>query len=135
VLTSGAFTAGQFWIGLKSLLEAAGERLIPKRIAALVEIPEGSIVTFTYPTDHDPCFLVRSPSGRLIAFSQKCTHLSCSVLPRPADGTIHCPCHEGYFDLETGRPIAGPPPRPLPRIALEVRGDDIYAVDVELRTT
>ena len=35
---------------------------------------------------------------------------------------IRCPCHEGYFDLDTGRQIAGPPRRPLPRIMLEVRG-------------
>jgi Rieske Fe-S protein len=56
------------------------------------------------------------------------------VQPRVAEGVIHCPCHNGYFDLASGRPVAGPPRRPLPRILLQVRGDQIYAVGVEERT-
>jgi Rieske Fe-S protein len=55
-------------------------------------------------------------------------------VPRIDMGVLHCPCHEGYFDLRTGRNIAGPPPRPLPKIALESRGDEIWAVGVETRT-
>jgi Rieske Fe-S protein len=47
---------------------------------------------------------------------------------------MRCPCHEGYFDLESGRPLAGPPRRPLPRVLVEVRGQDIYATGVEIRT-
>ena len=35
----------------------------------------------------------------------------------------------------TGRNIAGPPPRPLPVIELEVAGDDVYAIGVLERTT
>jgi Rieske Fe-S protein len=30
-----------------------------------------------------------------------------------------------------GRPYAGPPTRPLPRIKLEQEGDDLFAVGVE----
>jgi len=69
------------------------------------------------------------------SYSQKCTHLACAVIPQPERGVLHCPCHEGYFDLRSGRPIAGPPSRPLARILLEVRGRDIYATGVEWRTT
>ena len=58
----------------------------------------------------------------------------CPVIPKPDEGIIHCPCHEGYFDLRSGAVLAGPPPRPLPRITLEVRGDEVYATGVELRT-
>jgi Rieske Fe-S protein len=47
---------------------------------------------------------------------------------------IHCPCHEGLFDLRSGRPVAGPPRRPLDIVRLQVRGDDIYAVGIEPRT-
>jgi Rieske Fe-S protein len=39
------------------------------------------------------------------------------------------------FDLQTGRPIAGPPRRPLIRIRLQVRSGDIYAIGIEERTT
>jgi Rieske Fe-S protein len=56
------------------------------------------------------------------------------VIPKPDAGVFHCPCHEGVFDLRTGRVIAGPPPRPLPRILLEVRGGDIYATGIETRS-
>ena len=57
-----------------------------------------------------------------------------SVVPNVREGVIHCPCHEGFFDLKTGRVLAGPPPRPLTRILLEIRGDDVYATGVEWRT-
>jgi Rieske Fe-S protein len=57
------------------------------------------------------------------------------VIPRPEQGILHCPCHEGVFDLRSGRVLAGPPPRPLPRIALDIRGRDIFATGVESRTS
>jgi Rieske Fe-S protein len=44
---------------------------------------------------------------------------------------LHCPCHNGWFDLGTGQPVAGPPRRPLPRVTLEVRGGTVYATGVE----
>jgi Rieske Fe-S protein len=33
--------------------------------------------------------------------------------------------------MATGRPIAGPPQRPLERILIEIRGGDIYATGVQ----
>jgi len=90
--------------------------------------------TFSYPREQDPCVLVRLMDGEFVAFSQSCTHLSCAVIPKVEEGVFFCPCHEGYFDLRTGRNIAGPPPRPLPRIVLEIEGEDIYAVRVDERT-
>jgi Rieske Fe-S protein len=53
------------------------------------------------------------------------------VIPRVDEGLIRCPCHEGVFDMASGRPIAGPPQRPLARILREVRGDDIYATGMQ----
>jgi Rieske Fe-S protein len=53
------------------------------------------------------------------------------VLPEPVEGKLHCPCHNGWFDLETGRPLAGPPRRPLPRVTLEVRDGLVYATGME----
>jgi Rieske Fe-S protein len=70
----------------------------------------------------------------LVAYSQQCTHLACAVLPQPERGRIYCPCHEGVFEIASGRPLAGPPRRPLTRVLLEVRGRDVYATGVELRT-
>lgn len=134
VLTSGAFVAGQGWIAAQSLVRARRPALDPARIATLDEVPLGSARTFNFPGEHDPCLLIRTEAGELLAYSQKCTHLACAVVPRLEEGVLHCPCHQGYFDLHTGRNIAGPPPRPLPKIVLEVRGRDVYAVAVETRT-
>ena len=133
VLTSGAFVAGQCWIGLMSLLR--DDRPLPaQRIAAEAEVPPGRVVEFHYPTEDDPCLLIRLRDGRLVAYGQQCSHLSCAVIPEPERGRLRCPCHNGYFEIKEGRPIAGPPRRPLPRITLAVRDGTIYATGVELRT-
>ena len=134
VLTSGAFTAGQFTIAVQATF-GESQAHEAKLIASLDQLPAGGSIVFEYPAQHDICVLVRRTETDLLAYSQKCTHLSCAVIPRPEEGVLHCPCHEGVFDLATGRPIAGPPTRPLPRIRLEIRGRDVYAVGVDERTT
>ena len=126
VLTSAALTVGQFWIVGQNWLRRRRGLPEVRRVASLSEIPPGEL---------DNCVLVRLSERDLVAYSQKCTHLSCAVIPEPENGVLHCPCHEGFFDLRTGDPTAGPPRRPLPRITLEVRGQDIYATGVETRTT
>lgn len=133
VLISGAFVVGQGFIAAQSLVRSRRPAPARKRIASLLEVGSGSVATFDFPGEHDPCLLIRTEQGALLAYSQKCTHLSCAVVPKLAEGVLHCPCHEGYFDLLTGRNISGPPPRPLPKIELEVEGDDVYAVSVQTR--
>ena len=108
---------------------------VPQRIAAVGALAPGESLLFRYPTEDDPCILIRMSSGVLVAFSQICTHLSCAVVYRAADEQLFCPCHHGVFECGTtpggARPIAGPPERPLPRIVLEVRGDSVFAVRSE----
>jgi len=130
-LTSLAFVAGQLWIAGKSWLR--GRELPPgaKRIASISDVAVGSSLVFDYPEMHDSCILVRLAEAEFVAFGQKCTHLSCAVIPKPAEGVFRCPCHEGLFDIRTGRQLAGPPPRPLPRIILESHDGAIYATRVE----
>jgi Rieske Fe-S protein len=133
VLTSGAFVAGQCWIALMSLLRHGGP-LTEKQIAAEADVPVGGVVEFGYPTEDDPCLLIRLEDGRLVAYGQQCSHLSCAVIPEPERGQLRCPCHNGYFEINDGRPIAGPPRRPLLRVALTVRDGAVYATGLELRT-
>jgi nitrite reductase/ring-hydroxylating ferredoxin subunit len=134
VLTSFAFVVGQVWIGLRNYFRRREGRPPVRKVAALADVPVGGAVTFNYPTEHEACLLIRPAAGELLAYSQSCTHLSCAVVPNVEEQCLHCPCHEGCFDLRTGRPIAGPPRRPLPRIPLEVRGGDVYATGIERRT-
>jgi nitrite reductase/ring-hydroxylating ferredoxin subunit len=134
VLTSCAFAAGQGWIAAQDLVRQRRSAPARVKIVSKADIPIGGTMIFSYPGDRDRCVLVRLGPDELVAFSQSCTHLSCAVIPRVDEGVFVCPCHEGYFDLRTGKNISGPPPRPLPRITLETDGDDIYAIGVEERT-
>lgn len=101
------------------------------RVAAASEVSAGGSLLFRYPSDQDPCILVRTRDGTLRAYSQVCTHLSCAVVYRPEAEGFFCPCHHGWFSAADGRPTAGPPTRPLPRVRLEEDGDDVYAVAEE----
>lgn len=134
VLTSGAFTAGQVWIGVDHLLRRKRNRVARRAIAGTEELAVGEARQFTYPTEKDPCLLVRTDEDTWHAYSQTCTHLACAVQPEPEQGKLRCPCHNGWFDMETGRVLAGPPRRPLPRVELEVRDGTVYATGMERRT-
>jgi Rieske Fe-S protein len=133
-LTSLAFVIGQLWIGVKSWLDRRRGKPPARAIARVADIPVGGALVFHYPNEADPCLLLRPDAQTLLAYSQKCTHLTCAVVPQLAERRLHCPCHRGYFDLATGRPTAGPPRRPLPRITLETRAGVVYATGVEAST-
>jgi nitrite reductase/ring-hydroxylating ferredoxin subunit len=108
------------------------EHLAAALVAQASSIPAGGSTLFRYPTNQDPCILIRSLKGELLAYSQVCTHLSCAVVHDPEHNQLFCPCHRGCFSTTEGRPTAGPPTRSLPRIKLEQRGDDLYAVGIEV---
>jgi Rieske Fe-S protein len=112
-------------------LAARPQQFPAARIAGAADIPPGGALLFRYPTERDPCILVRDPGGALRAYSQVCTHLSCAVIYRAEDNDLFCPCHHGIFSLGEGNPVAGPPTRRLPRVRLEQRGEEIFAVGVE----
>lgn len=101
---------------------------------AIVEasaVPVGEAHYFAYPRADDHAILLRLDERRFVAYSGKCTHLSCAVYWNAQRRRLLCPCHEGVFHPETGGVLAGPPPRPLPRIALEERGGMLYAMGEE----
>ena len=121
VLASGAFAAGT--VGIAAWASARTPRGPVPTVAVIGadEVSVGSSHLFRYPTDEDPAILVRLAEDEYVAFSQKCTHLGCVVFPEGNE--LECPCHEGFFDIRTGGVVAGPPERPLEKIAVEVRDD------------
>jgi Rieske Fe-S protein len=135
VLTSTALAVGQFWIVLKSAFRAREASLPGLPIAAVDELPVGGAKTFTYPEGSTPRLLVRTGAAAFVAYDQQCTHLLCPVVPAVDQGKLHCPCHNGWFDLQTGQPLAGPPRRALPRITLELRNGTVFATGVEESAT
>jgi Rieske Fe-S protein len=133
-LTSLAFVVGQFWILFQNFYRKRRGALPMTKIAALNEVAIGQTIYFDYPEPHNGCLLKRLDEKTLVAYSQKCTHLSCAVVADSERNCFNCPCHEGVFDCATGRPIAGPPRRPLPRVKIAMRQGSIYAVGLETET-
>ena len=131
VLTSLGMLIGNLWILVRSWF-IGKPAFMPQHVAALDEIGIGEVKLFSYPTSQDPCIMIRTAPDRFVAYSQKCTHLSCAVYFAREANRLECPCHEGYFSVEDGAVLQGPPPRPLPRIALKREGNDMIATGVEL---
>jgi Rieske Fe-S protein len=131
LLTSCGMAVGNGWIWARSLLARSQAAPAPAVVARASELLPGGVKLFAYPTPQDPAILVRTPDGAVAAFSQTCTHLSCAVYYSADNNRLECPCHEGYFSAWDGRVLQGPPPRPLPRIRIEQRGDDLVATGIE----
>lgn len=78
------------------------------------EIPLGKARFFTY--KGNPAVIIQTKTGYM-ALSAVCTHLGCIVRWHEDKSEFECPCHAGRFDA-TGKVISGPPPKPLPQIAI-----------------
>ena len=131
-LTSLAFLVGTCLSAARKL----AKQFFPTPTAALPvanidEIPVGGYKLFRYPTEDDPCILLRLAEDRFVAFDQRCTHLSCPVLFDKARNQLACPCHEGFFSAEDGRPLAGPPKRPLAQLLVTTENALVLVRTVE----
>jgi len=125
-LVSGGMAVGSGWV-------AAKDRLFPPhrlqgefRVCATAEVPLGGTHGFSVPGSKTPFILIHLNDGDWRAYEQKCTHLSCAVFYQPEADKIQCPCHNGWFDARTGSVLQGPPPRPLRRLEVAVKGQEIY---------
>jgi cytochrome b6-f complex iron-sulfur subunit len=87
----------------------------------LASLPEGGRTEVEYAGE--PTEVVRTGAG-VVARSLLCSHFGCRVEWRPAERRYYCPCHGGLFDAE-GRPLAGPPNRPLRPVRADVVGADV----------
>ena len=64
-------------------------------------------------------WLVRR-GGEVRALSTTCPHAGCFVDWEARAGRFACPCHASAFDLD-GKTVAGPAPRPMDALEVEVR--------------
>ncbi len=90
-------------------------------LVALADVPVGSGHIVSNP----PVVVVRTSADHVVGFSAICTHQGCTV-SSISNSTIDCPCHGSKFALTTGKVVAGPAPRPLPAVPVEVRGGQVY---------
>ncbi len=127
-LTSSALLAGAIGFAGKSVYDSRFEQVYPQtKIEGAQDLPPGASLNFRYPREEDSAILIRDKDGEYYAYGQKCTHLSCPVYYDRESAHLECPCHEGGFDVKTGRVLYGPPPRPLDRIEVEMRGAEVWA--------
>ena len=127
----GSWLAGVFGSILypvsRYLVPPAVPEAAPQSVVAgkATDIPAntGKIIAF----GTTPVIVVRTAAGELRAFSATCTHLSCTVQYRSDIERIWCACHNGHYDL-AGRNVEGPPPRPLDRFEVALKGDEVVIV-------
>ena len=128
-LVSGGLAAGSGYIAIKANFfppeKVKGEHYVCKR----EELPVGGTRSFVITGNSVPYILIRLENDEFRAYEQKCTHLSCAVFYMPGSGKIECPCHNGWFDALTGEVLSGPPPRPLPRLDVHVRGEEVFVTE------
>lgn len=129
-LASLGMFVGNLWILAKSRFTKT-PAFPTVEVAEIGEIPVRGVKLFTYPTPQDHCILIRTGEEEFVAYSQKCTHLSCAVYYSAKNDMLECPCHQGFFSVKDGSVLQGPPPRPLPQIALERDGTKLFAVSVK----
>jgi quinol---cytochrome c reductase iron-sulfur subunit, bacillus type len=67
------------------------------------------------------------------AYNGHCTHLGCSYVYDKARQNFFCPCHHGQFDVKTGSVLAGPPPRPLDELPVEIRDSAVFVQYTDYR--
>lgn len=133
-LVSGGMVVGNGWVAVKDKLfppfRVEGEAFVCK----MSDVPVGGTYPFTVSGSRIPFILIHLNDGSWRAYEQKCTHLSCAVFYQPENGKIECPCHHGAFDARSGEVLHGPPPRPLPRLEVLVKGEDIYVSEPAAET-
>ncbi len=126
-LTGLAALATGAWVFLRARRSKHDPEIV---VASAGEIPVGGFKIFTYPTDVQPCILLRTAPDTYVAYSRLCTHNSCPVFYKPEENVLFCPCHGGVFSASDGSVLQAPPPRPLPRITIEWRGSNLVATGV-----
>jgi Rieske Fe-S protein len=89
-------------------------------LTSTADVPVGSGVIIA-----DEKVVVTQPkAGEFKAFSSTCTHMSCQVSSISGD-SIACPCHGSSYSIVDGSVQGGPAPRPLPKVAIKVEGDEV----------
>jgi quinol---cytochrome c reductase iron-sulfur subunit, bacillus type len=94
-----------------------------------VTLRDASPLPWAGVTANTGAWLRRNGEREFIAFSMNCTHLGCPVRWVAHADLFMCPCHGGVY-YKDGTVAGGPPPRPLFRYPVRVRG-----TDVEVRTS
>jgi thiosulfate dehydrogenase (quinone) large subunit len=100
------------------------------RVANVAHMQPNSAVGVTDPKTGDPAAIVKLPNGSIVCYDAVCTHAGCIVEYDSSYKLLVCPCHGGAYDPAHGAAVvAGPPPVPLTQIPIQVNaaGDAFIA--------
>ncbi|HZW82108.1 MAG TPA: ubiquinol-cytochrome c reductase iron-sulfur subunit [Candidatus Deferrimicrobium sp.] len=81
-----------------------------------------------YKVPNSRVWVKRDTSG-YTALLANCTHLGCEVKYHSEQAKWLCPCHGSSYDIE-GRPVGGPAPKALQRVAVQIRKDNTLTIEV-----
>lgn len=95
---------------------------VPIRVDFLQNMSDAWVETRT----QNAVWLYTEDGAKFKAYNGHCTHLGCSYLYNKELKTFACPCHRGQFDVKTGAVLAGPPPRPLDELPVEIRDSAVF---------
>jgi len=109
-------------------------------VAKVGDLEPNKPVAFEYPLKGQQSVLLdlddQVPGGvgdksSIVAYSVLCQHMGCPVPYQADDKHFRCPCHQTKYDpAREGYVVQGVAQSPLPRIELEIDGDDVVAVGV-----
>jgi arsenite oxidase small subunit len=120
--------------------DGEGEDYPRFNVAKVGDLQPNKPVSFEYPLKGQQSVLIdldeEVPGGvgdksSIVAYSVLCQHMGCPVPYEESDRHFQCPCHQTKYDpAREGYVIQGVAQSPLPRIDLEIDGDDVVAVGV-----
>jgi menaquinol-cytochrome c reductase iron-sulfur subunit len=126
------------WETVGTVDEFTDDNYVPTVLTVTPGIGEAGKTT-VYMRKHNPEIDtdVYDRSTPYVAISDRCVHLGCPVRWVSAAERFICPCHGGVYDL-LGKPVAGPPVRPLDRFYTRVTGENVevgprFSVNSQLR--
>lgn len=98
------------------------------RAGSLDEFPVGSVTRI-----RDGRFYVsRLANNEIMALYWRCPHLGCTVPFDEGENLFVCPCHGSVYE-KTGNNIAGPAPRPMDYMGIEVRDGEVFVDTGDIR--
>lgn len=101
------------------------------KIGSLAALKKEGELDFYYPDASSTCKAVYV-NKNVKAYSTICTHKGCPTVYDKTKAVFECPCHFTKYDaLKDGQMIIGHAAGGLPRVLVEVKGDDIFAIGVD----
>jgi cytochrome b6-f complex iron-sulfur subunit len=87
------------------------------------KLPKGSALMFKF--GPKPALLIHHLDDSWVALDAVCTHLGCTVEYEADKNRIHCACHGGVYDANTGGNVSGPPPKPLRKYGVRLTDEGV----------